>query len=131
MSVLDTLWMIKDAHTNRYCLFSIEKAENTYWLTFKIYENDEVILCDKILLVENDNRVLRTDSDYHIEKTIQYEKYTVISFSILIKIKNEKISPISTVYLSCLHPISRKKRIFALSLDECCIRAYCEDTNKG
>lgn len=118
MCYLDTKWVIKDELTKRVCSFTIEKPDNNYWLKFNIHENGHIVMGDRILLVENENGVLRSDKEYYIEKEILHESYTVLSFNVLIKIKKNKISPVSTIFLSCVHPYNNKKRKFAISLDE-------------
>ena len=77
------------------------------------------------LEMTNPNNCVYKSQDLRFTHTLYYENYQIESFRVLLKFRNNKLSPVSTLYVTCIldEGFRQTQRLYALTLDE--IEAHC------
>ena len=103
-----------DTHNVR---FNITQHNHSYTLHICIYENTTLVeKIDNIELICFPNNVFRT-KEFGTKTTYFYDKYSICTIRVMLKFKNNNISPVSCLYLTCHHCDTHAQRIFALNMD--------------
>ena len=71
---------------------------------------------DNIELICFPNNVFRT-KEFGTKTTYFYDKYSICTIRVMLKFKNNNISRVSCLYLTCHHCDTHAQRIFALNMD--------------
>lgn len=101
--------------TFRFC---IPEPKNKKYFMYLYLKKDEVSYnYDNVEVTKTSNDVYRS-KDIIFEEPFIYDTYLVKSIKIMLKIRNNTISPVSTLLATCYSTSSSKKRIFAFTLED-------------
>lgn len=125
-----------DCINKLYTYTNFEKFK--YGFQFQIIENENCVL--EISIINKNNKTIETVSSINLVKKnnnvynsdniffkteMYYENYKILSSKVLLKFKNETLSPVSTLFITCIHNESEKKRLFAFTLEDMGIENTC------
>lgn len=99
-------------------IFSIITERETDYLYLSINTDKETLIYPKISLSKSASEVYRTIDEIVVTDNVKYKSYLIKSVGLMLKIKDCKLSPVSTLFLTCELNENKKRRIFALSLGE-------------
>ena len=93
-------------------------SDNDYFLEINVIDRNDIIeTVSNIKLDKGNNHVFRSENIY-FDTELLYECYKVKFASVLLKFKNDILSPVSTLFVTCTCNCSDKKRLFALTLED-------------
>ena len=117
MEYLNTKWSFTPFEENNSFTFSIDKRDNNFIMNISIIKDDIEENMTNIPLQVFPNHDYRTD-EIHIKLDISYKTYTVNSLKFMLKFRNLKLSPVSSITLNCVNVLNKTKpRIFTLNMN--------------
>ena len=117
MEYLNTKWHFTPFEENNSFTFYIEKRDNQFIMNISIIKDDIEENMTNISLQVFPNHVYRTD-EIPIKLDISYKTYIVNSVKFMLKFRNSKLSPVSSITLNCVNVLNQTKpRIFTLNMN--------------
>tara|TARA_X000000368_G_scaffold305752_1_gene244001 strand:+ start:6284 stop:6667 length:384 start_codon:yes stop_codon:yes gene_type:complete len=117
MDYLNTKWSFKPFEENNHFTFSIDKRDNDFTMDISIIKDDIEETMTNIPLQVCPNHVYRS-KEISIKRDICYKQYIVNSIKFMLKFRNRKLSPVSSITLNCVNVSNETKpRIFTLNMN--------------
>tara|TARA_B100001094_G_scaffold89989_1_gene86063 strand:- start:4757 stop:5140 length:384 start_codon:yes stop_codon:yes gene_type:complete len=117
MDYLNTKWSFKPFEENNQFTFSIDKRDNDFTMDISIIKDDIEETMTNIPLQVCPNHVYRS-KEISIKRDICYKKYIINSIKFMLKFRNRKLSPVSSITLNCVNVSNETKpRIFTLNMN--------------
>ena len=111
MNYLNTLIVINNEEKDILLTFLIKEIENCYYLDFTLNEHKY----NNIELEKKNIHIYKSDI-VKIHDEIYFKSYKIISFYVYLKFKNNKLCPVSTLYLTCEK--NNKDRFYSFSVED-------------
>ena len=116
MAYLNTKWIFNFNNNKGTIQFVVRKDNNIYYLDCLLtHNNNETQNQITAKLINLPNNVYRT-GDIIIENNLCFNEYSVKSINLMLKFRNNKISPVSYVTLNSMNK-NNKKRSFTFNMD--------------
>tara|TARA_B100001996_G_scaffold308175_1_gene249655 strand:+ start:897 stop:1277 length:381 start_codon:yes stop_codon:yes gene_type:complete len=116
MTYLNTKWIFNFNDNKGTIQFVVRKDNNIYYLDCLLTHNNSDTQNQIIAkLINLPNNVYRT-GDIIIENEVCFKEYSVKSINLMLKFRNNKISPVSYVTLNSMNK-NNKKRSFTFNMD--------------
>ena len=118
MTYLNTKWIFNFNDNKGTIQFVVRKDNNIYYLDCLLtHEKTSRDTQNQIIakLINLPNNVYRT-GDIIIENEVCFKEYSVKSINLMLKFRNNKISPVSYVTLNSMNK-NNKKRSFTFNMD--------------
>lgn len=117
MTYLNTKWIFNFNDNKGTIQFVVRKDNNIYYLDCLLTHNNSDTQNQIIAkLINLPNNVYRT-GDIIIENEVCFKEYSVKSINLMLKFRNNKISPVSYVTLNSMNKNNKKKRSFTFNMD--------------
>lgn len=117
MEYLNTKWSFTPFEENNIFTFSINKIDNDFIMNISIIQDNIEENMTNIPLQVSPNHVYRTE-EIPIKHNISYKTYIVNSIKFMLKFRNLKLSPVSSITLNCVNLLNQTKpRVFTLNMN--------------
>jgi hypothetical protein len=117
MQYLNTTWKFTPFEGNNSFTFYINKKDNEFTMDISIIKDDIEENITNIPLQVSPNHVYRSE-EIPIKQEICYKTYIVNSVKFMLKFRNQKLSPVSSMTLNCVNVSNQTKpRIFILNMN--------------
>jgi len=114
MLYLNTKWVFSFNDNKGTIYFIVRKDNDIYYLDLCINSDKNNQITTK--LINLPNNVYRT-GDIIIENNLCFNEYSVKSINLMLKFRNNKISPVSYVTLNSMNKNNQKNRSFTFNMD--------------
>ena len=117
MEYLNTTWKFTPFEGNEAFSFCITESEKKFFINISIINGVTFENMDHIPLQIFPNHVYRTE-EIPIKQEICYKTYIVNSVKFMLKFRNNKLSPVSSLTLTCENLSNNSsKRIFTINMN--------------
>ena len=117
MSFLNTTWKFTPFEGNNSFTFSINKKDNEFAMDISIIKDDIEETMTNIPLQVFPNNVYRTE-EIPIKELIYLKIYIIKFVKVMLKFRNNKLSPVSSLTLNCENISNNSsKRIFTINMN--------------
>ena len=117
MEYLNTTWKFTPFEGNNRFTFCINKKDNEFTMNISIIKDDIEENMTNIPLQVSPNHVYRTE-EIPIKQEICYKIYIVNSVKFMLKFRNNQLSPVSSLTLTCENLSNNSsKRIFTINMN--------------
>uniref|UniRef100_A0A6C0L1J4 Uncharacterized protein n=1 Tax=viral metagenome TaxID=1070528 RepID=A0A6C0L1J4_9ZZZZ len=116
MAYLNTKWIFKFNDNKTNIQFVVREENNFYYIDLFLFEKPNIGNKITSKLISLPNNVYRT-GNIIIENGLCFDEYSVKSLNLMLKFRNNKISPVSYVSINCVNENNQKDRNFTFNMD--------------
>tara|TARA_B100001250_G_scaffold164714_1_gene141674 strand:- start:3009 stop:3389 length:381 start_codon:yes stop_codon:yes gene_type:complete len=116
MAYLNTKWIFKFNDNKTNIQFVVREENKFYYIDLFLFEKSNIGNKITSKLISLPNNVYRT-GNIIIENGLCFDEYSVKSLNLMLKFRNNKISPVSYVSLNCVNENNQKDRNFTFNMD--------------
>tara|TARA_Y100000768_G_scaffold388680_1_gene386112 strand:- start:2305 stop:2685 length:381 start_codon:yes stop_codon:yes gene_type:complete len=116
MAYLNTKWIFKFNDNKTNIQFVVREENKFYYIDLFLFEKSNIGNKITSKLISLPNNVYRT-GNIIIENGVCFDEYSVKSLNLMLKFRNNKISPVSYVSLNCVNENNQKDRNFTFNMD--------------
>tara|TARA_B100000902_G_scaffold382113_1_gene419407 strand:+ start:6884 stop:7264 length:381 start_codon:yes stop_codon:yes gene_type:complete len=116
MAYLNTKWIFKLNDNKTNIQFVVREENKFFYIDLFLFEDSNIQNKTTSKLISLPNNVYRT-GNIIIDNMLCFDEYSVKSLNLMLKFRNNKISPVSYVSLNCVNENNQKDRNFTFNMD--------------
>tara|TARA_B100001996_G_C18486580_1_gene525911 strand:- start:164 stop:544 length:381 start_codon:yes stop_codon:yes gene_type:complete len=116
MAYLNTKWIFKLNDNKTNIQFVVREENNFFYIDLFLFEDSNIQNKTTSKLISLPNNVYRT-GNIIIDNMLCFDEYSVKSLNLMLKFRNNKISPVSYVSFNCVNENNQKDRNFTFNMD--------------
>ena len=116
MAYLNTKWIFKLNDNKTNIQFVVREENKFFYIDLFLFEDSNIQNKTTSKLISLPNNVYRT-GNIIIDNMVCFDEYSVKSLNLMLKFRNNKISPVSYVSLNCVNENNQKDRNFTFNMD--------------
>jgi len=116
MAYLNTKWIFKLNDNKTNIQFVVREENKFFYIDLFLFEDSNIQNKTTSKLISLPNNVYRT-GNIIIDNMLCFDEYSVKSLNLMLKFRNNKISPVSYVSFNCVNENNQKDRNFTFNMD--------------